>query len=401
MVMLGTQLEYRSPTHLLLKMSLYEGQPMRRKLYQQEGNSLFHTLTAAIRPSTVNQGLKQRVGNQHNRSSLKENKNRISNQNVFDGHNFWGKKRWRETPTHPPLALSFFIYLYLFAGDITQKGYEKKRSKLVRAYVPHAGGNLATSDSPTHSPRRENIPIPLVENRSGIMTNTVAMILYSTLSIQSSAAAISECRLGLPRAQLGPAPLYLNVLQSLSSNTHTRPTGSPAAKTHTHICVTQSGLSLSYIGWFSNNGSLDTEGCSIREQRSNCHIFRIIIFFTFFFFINSFILRCQKNLIFLLSQIISMFIFLCWPSYLLLLSNVFVHVCVCLCLSIYVCICRCLSACLCRYGGANVSPGPPRPSLCGPFPPTENLRHQRRALQIRYGNYSCINTTIGSLRLLI
>lgn len=93
MVMLGTQLEYRSPTHLLLKMSLYEGQPMRRKLYQQEGNSLFHTLTAAIRPSTVNQGLKQRVGNQHNRSSLKENKNRISNQNVFDGHNFWGKKR--------------------------------------------------------------------------------------------------------------------------------------------------------------------------------------------------------------------------------------------------------------------------------------------------------------------
>lgn len=96
-----------------------------------------------------------------------------------------------------------------------------------------------------------------------------------------------------------------------------------------------------------------------------------------------------------------MFIFLCWPSYLLLLSNVFVHVCVCLCLSIYVCICRCLSACLCRYGGANVSPGPPRPSLCGPFPPTENLRHQRRALQIRYGNYSCINTTIGSLRLLI
>uniref|UniRef100_A0A3B5AV09 Disco-interacting protein 2 homolog C-like n=1 Tax=Stegastes partitus TaxID=144197 RepID=A0A3B5AV09_9TELE len=27
-------------------------------------------------------------------------------------------------------------------GDITQKGYEKKRSKLIRAYVPHAGGNL-------------------------------------------------------------------------------------------------------------------------------------------------------------------------------------------------------------------------------------------------------------------
>uniref|UniRef100_A0A3Q0SGD9 DMAP1-binding domain-containing protein n=1 Tax=Amphilophus citrinellus TaxID=61819 RepID=A0A3Q0SGD9_AMPCI len=47
------------------------------------------------------------------------------------------------------------------------------------------------------------------------------MILYSTPSIQSSAAAISECRLGLPRAQLGPAPLYLNVLQSRSSHKHT------------------------------------------------------------------------------------------------------------------------------------------------------------------------------------
>uniref|UniRef100_A0A3B5AW37 Disco-interacting protein 2 homolog C-like n=1 Tax=Stegastes partitus TaxID=144197 RepID=A0A3B5AW37_9TELE len=36
------------------------------------------------------------------------------------------------------------------SGDITQKGYEKKRSKLIRAYVPHAGGNLATSDPNTH-----------------------------------------------------------------------------------------------------------------------------------------------------------------------------------------------------------------------------------------------------------
>uniref|UniRef100_A0A7N8XBP9 Disco-interacting protein 2 homolog C-like n=1 Tax=Mastacembelus armatus TaxID=205130 RepID=A0A7N8XBP9_9TELE len=29
-----------------------------------------------------------------------------------------------------------------FAGDITQKGYEKKRSKLIRAYIPHAGAQL-------------------------------------------------------------------------------------------------------------------------------------------------------------------------------------------------------------------------------------------------------------------
>uniref|UniRef100_A0A671WRE1 Disco-interacting protein 2 homolog Cb n=1 Tax=Sparus aurata TaxID=8175 RepID=A0A671WRE1_SPAAU len=32
---------------------------------------------------------------------------------------------------------------YLFAGDITQKGYEKKRHKLIRAYVPHAGGPMS------------------------------------------------------------------------------------------------------------------------------------------------------------------------------------------------------------------------------------------------------------------
>lgn len=38
----------------------------------------------------------------------------------------------------------------LFAGDITQKGYEKKRLKLIREYIPHAGGNLAASDLPTH-----------------------------------------------------------------------------------------------------------------------------------------------------------------------------------------------------------------------------------------------------------
>uniref|UniRef100_A0A3Q2PC56 Disco-interacting protein 2 homolog Ca n=1 Tax=Fundulus heteroclitus TaxID=8078 RepID=A0A3Q2PC56_FUNHE len=41
------------------------------------------------------------------------------------------------------------MYLYLFTGDITQKGYEKKRSKLIRAY---AGGNLATSAPPSTHP---------------------------------------------------------------------------------------------------------------------------------------------------------------------------------------------------------------------------------------------------------
>uniref|UniRef100_A0A7N8Y265 Disco-interacting protein 2 homolog C-like n=1 Tax=Mastacembelus armatus TaxID=205130 RepID=A0A7N8Y265_9TELE len=64
---------------------------------------------------------------------------------AFDLSPFW------DLSPHSRRWLSYAIYLYLFAGDITQKGYEKKRSKLIRAYIPHAGGNLATSDPP-HTP---------------------------------------------------------------------------------------------------------------------------------------------------------------------------------------------------------------------------------------------------------
>uniref|UniRef100_A0A8K9UX84 DMAP1-binding domain-containing protein n=1 Tax=Oncorhynchus mykiss TaxID=8022 RepID=A0A8K9UX84_ONCMY len=37
-------------------------------------------------------------------------------------------------------------------GDITQKGYEKKRSKLIRAYVPHPGGTFNTQSGMSHRP---------------------------------------------------------------------------------------------------------------------------------------------------------------------------------------------------------------------------------------------------------
>uniref|UniRef100_A0A3B3I744 Disco interacting protein 2 homolog C n=1 Tax=Oryzias latipes TaxID=8090 RepID=A0A3B3I744_ORYLA len=48
--------------------------------------------------------------------------------------------RTHNPPPHCSLRwLSHSIYFYLFAGDITQKGYEKKRSKLIRAIT---GGNL-------------------------------------------------------------------------------------------------------------------------------------------------------------------------------------------------------------------------------------------------------------------
>lgn len=78
---------------------------------------------------------------------------------------------WMRIRKQPRLRLlSHSIYLYLFAGDITQKGYEKKRHKLIRAYVPHAGGNLATSDSPLHThshpcpPPSVRIPPPSTRN---------------------------------------------------------------------------------------------------------------------------------------------------------------------------------------------------------------------------------------------
>lgn len=35
-------------------------------------------------------------------------------------------------------------YLFFFSGDITQKGYEKKRSKLLQAYLPQTPGNTHT-----------------------------------------------------------------------------------------------------------------------------------------------------------------------------------------------------------------------------------------------------------------
>lgn len=55
---------------------------------------------------------------------------------------------WKQKRRSQPDCLSHSLPIYLFTGDITQKGYEKKRSKLIRAY---AGGNLATSD-PLYTP---------------------------------------------------------------------------------------------------------------------------------------------------------------------------------------------------------------------------------------------------------
>ncbi|XP_071001477.1 disco-interacting protein 2 homolog C-like, partial [Oncorhynchus clarkii lewisi] len=44
------------------------------------------------------------------------------------------------------------LELELSEGDITQKGYEKKRSKLIRAYVPHPGGMEGMSHRPFFAP---------------------------------------------------------------------------------------------------------------------------------------------------------------------------------------------------------------------------------------------------------
>ncbi|XP_038852827.1 disco-interacting protein 2 homolog C-like [Salvelinus namaycush] len=44
------------------------------------------------------------------------------------------------------------LELELSEGDITQKGYEKKRSKLIRAYIPHPGGMEGMSHRPFFAP---------------------------------------------------------------------------------------------------------------------------------------------------------------------------------------------------------------------------------------------------------
>ncbi|XP_071184272.1 disco-interacting protein 2 homolog C-like isoform X4 [Salvelinus alpinus] len=44
------------------------------------------------------------------------------------------------------------LELELSEGDITQKGYEKKRSKLIRAYIPHPGGMEGMSQRPFFAP---------------------------------------------------------------------------------------------------------------------------------------------------------------------------------------------------------------------------------------------------------
>ncbi len=46
-------------------------------------------------------------------------------------------------------GLVWFSLLFFISGDITQKGYEKKRSKLLQAYLPHTPGNTHTH---THTP---------------------------------------------------------------------------------------------------------------------------------------------------------------------------------------------------------------------------------------------------------
>uniref|UniRef100_A0AAZ3RT59 DMAP1-binding domain-containing protein n=1 Tax=Oncorhynchus tshawytscha TaxID=74940 RepID=A0AAZ3RT59_ONCTS len=50
------------------------------------------------------------------------------------------------------LSLSLSIAPLSLPGDITQKGYEKKRSKLIRAYVPHPGGMEGMSHRPSFAP---------------------------------------------------------------------------------------------------------------------------------------------------------------------------------------------------------------------------------------------------------
>uniref|UniRef100_A0A3Q3JXS1 DMAP1-binding domain-containing protein n=1 Tax=Monopterus albus TaxID=43700 RepID=A0A3Q3JXS1_MONAL len=104
----------------------------------------------------------------------------------------------------PSLALSLFMYLYLFAGDITQKGYEKKRSKLIRAYIPHAGGPMSHR-APLGPPsaarfhRRRTSGTRDERYRSGRETTLERFLLYvHTEAVQAVLARHVERKVAVP-----------------------------------------------------------------------------------------------------------------------------------------------------------------------------------------------------------
>uniref|UniRef100_A0A671WSD0 Disco-interacting protein 2 homolog Cb n=1 Tax=Sparus aurata TaxID=8175 RepID=A0A671WSD0_SPAAU len=79
-----------------------------------------------------------------------------------------------------------------------QKGYEKKRHKLIRAYVPHAGGNLATSDLLTHSPA----PLLHPQLNYSLSTTTVSIWFHDKYSCDDT--LLHRFRPMSHRAPLGP-----------------------------------------------------------------------------------------------------------------------------------------------------------------------------------------------------
>uniref|UniRef100_A0A7N9AUK9 Disco-interacting protein 2 homolog C-like n=1 Tax=Mastacembelus armatus TaxID=205130 RepID=A0A7N9AUK9_9TELE len=151
------------------------------------------------------------------------------------------------TSRHPHSRrwLSYAIYLYLFAGDITQKGYEKKRSKLIRAYIPHAGDvhtEAVQAVLARHVERKVAVPMPSKRRSLVVQTSMDAYTPPDSSSGSEEEAGPGDDMSGMEHwmsrpSQLGP--VHLGSTSSSSSSTQSGGSGNAGrladSLAHSHI----------------------------------------------------------------------------------------------------------------------------------------------------------------------
>uniref|UniRef100_H3CT70 DMAP1-binding domain-containing protein n=1 Tax=Tetraodon nigroviridis TaxID=99883 RepID=H3CT70_TETNG len=133
----------------------------------------------------------------------------------------------------------------LFAGDITQKGYEKKRLKLIREYIPHAGDvhtEAVQAVLARHVERKMAVPMPSKRRSLVVQTSMDAYTPPDSSSGSEEEAgpgddmSSMEHWMGRP-SQLGPA--HLGSTSSSSSSTQSGGSGNAGrladSMAHAHI----------------------------------------------------------------------------------------------------------------------------------------------------------------------
>uniref|UniRef100_A0A8C8IM76 DMAP1-binding domain-containing protein n=1 Tax=Oncorhynchus tshawytscha TaxID=74940 RepID=A0A8C8IM76_ONCTS len=140
--------------------------------------------------------------------------------------------------------------------DITQKGYEKKRSKLIRAYVPHPGGTLihSLSSSRTLQHIDRSVFIQLTNTISSL-SNTISPPDVHSEAVQAVLARHVESKVAVPM----PSKRRSLVVQT-SMDAYT-----PPGETHTHTHTSGYDMImsvLSHLGSTSSSSSSTQSGGS-------------------------------------------------------------------------------------------------------------------------------------------